>query len=449
MDNRSKNHHLSTKTGYFMDKKETGIMEKKYRFETLQVRAGQEIDPVSKGTAVPIYQSTAYTFDDMQYGAELFELKRPGNIYTRITNTTNDVFEKRMAALEGGVAAVSTASGQSAVFLAVTNICGPGDNIVAQPYLYGGTFTMFAITLRDMGIDVRFAKSDNVADLEALVDGHTKAIFLENLGNPAFNIPDYEPIVEMARRKGICVMVDNTFGMGGYLFRPFEWGANVSIHSATKWICGHGTALGGVVVDGGNFDWTPEKYPLLAAPSESYHGLVYKEVFGNAAFAGRVRVDGLRNIGPAASPFNSFLMLQGLETLSLRAERCCANALAIAEFLEGHPAVESVNYVGLRSNPYHELACKYLRNGFGGVLTFRVKGGFDAAAALVSRLELILHVGSVGDAKSLIVHPASTTHSQLSPEEQVAAGVYPNMLRLSVGIENVEDLIADLAAALH
>lgn len=423
-------------------------MEKKYRFETLQVRAGQEIDPVSKGTAVPIYQSTAYTFDDMQYGAELFELKRPGNIYTRITNTTNDVFEKRMAALEGGVAAVSTASGQSAVFLAVTNICGPGDNIVAQPYLYGGTFTMFAITLRDMGIEVRFAKSDKVEDLEALVDNHTKAIFLENLGNPAFNIPDYEPIVEMANRKGVCVMVDNTFGMGGYLFRPFEWGANVSIHSATKWICGHGTALGGVVVDGGNFDWTPEKYPLLAAPSESYHGLVYNEVFGNAAFAGRVRVDGLRNIGPAASPFNSFLMLQGLETLSLRAERCCANALAIAEFLEGHPAVESVNYVGLKSNPYHELACKYLRNGFGGVLTFRVKGGFDAAAALVSRLELILHVGSVGDAKSLIVHPASTTHSQLSPEEQVAAGVYPNMLRLSVGIENVDDLIADLSAAL-
>ena len=423
--------------------------QKKYKFETLQVRAGQEIDPTSKGTAVPIYQSTAYTFDDMQYGAELFELKRPGNIYTRITNTTNEVFEKRMAALEGGVAAVSTASGQSAVFLAVTNICGPGDNIVAQPFLYGGTFTMFAITLRDMGIEVRFAKSDNVADLEALTDSRTKAVFLENLGNPAFNIPDYEPIVEMARRKGICVMVDNTFGMGGYLFRPFEWGANVSIHSATKWICGHGTALGGVVVDGGNFDWTAEKYPLLAAPSESYHGLVYKEVFGNAAFAGRVRVDGLRNIGPAASPFNSFLMLQGLETLSLRAERCCANALAIAEFLETHPAVESVNYVGLKNNPYHELACKYLRNGFGGVLTFRVKGGFDAAAALVSRLELILHVGSVGDAKSLIVHPASTTHSQLSPEEQIAAGVYPNMLRLSVGIENVDDLIADLAAALQ
>ena len=424
-------------------------MEKKqYRFETLQVRAGQEIDPVSKGTAVPIYQSTAYTFDDMQYGAELFELKRPGNIYTRITNTTNEVFEKRMAALEGGVAAVSTASGQSAVFLSITNICGPGDNIVVQPFLYGGTFTMFAITLRDMGIQVRFAKSDHVSDLEALVDNHTKAIFLENIGNPAFNIPDYEPIVEMARRKGICVMVDNTFGMGGYLFRPVDWGCNVSIHSATKWICGHGTALGGVVVDGGNFDWTAEKYPLLAAPSESYHGLIYKDVFGPAAFAGRVRVDGLRNIGPAASPFNSFLMLQGLETLSLRAERCCDNTLAVAEFLEKHPAVESVNYPGLKSNQYHELGCKYLKHGFGGVLTFRVKGGFEAAASLVTRLELILHVGSVGDAKSLIVHPASTTHSQLSPEEQVAAGVYPNMLRLSVGIENVDDLIADLAAAL-
>lgn len=424
------------------------MSEKKYKFETLQVRAGQEIDPVSKGTAVPIYQSTAYTFDDMQYGAELFALKRPGNIYTRITNTTNEVFEKRMAALEGGVAAVATASGQSAVFLSITNICGPGDNIVAQPFLYGGTFTMFAITLRDMGIEVRFAKSDSAEDLEALTDSRTKAIFLENLGNPAFNVPDYEPIIEMARRKHICVMVDNTFGMGGYLFRPGEWGANVSIHSATKWICGHGTALGGVVVDCGNFDWTPDKYPLLACPSESYHGLVYTEVFGKAAFAGRVRVDGLRNIGPAPSPFNSFLMLQGLETLSLRAERCCANTLAVAEFLEGHPAVASVNYPGLKSNPYHDKACKYLRNGFGGVLTFRVKGGFEAAAALVGRLELILHVGSVGDAKSLIVHPASTTHSQLSGQEQIAAGVYPDMLRLSVGIENVDDLIADLRAAL-
>ncbi len=423
-------------------------MARKYKYETLQVRAGQEIDPVSKGTAVPIYQSTAYTFDDMQYGAELFQLKRPGNIYTRITNTTNEVFEKRMAALENGVAAVATSSGQSAVFLSVTNICGPGDNIVTSPFLYGGTFTMFAITLKDMGIEVRFADSDHVDDLEKLVDGRTKAIFLENLGNPAFNVPDYEPIVEMARRKGICVMVDNTFGIAGYLFRPIEWGANVAIHSATKWICGHGTALGGVMVDGGNFDWSEEKYPLLAAPSPSYHGVVYKDVFGDAAFAGRVRVDGLRNIGAAPSPFNSFLMLQGLETLSLRAERHCENALAVAEFLENHPAVESVSYAGLKSNKYYELACKYLRHGFGGVLTFRVKGGFEAAAALVDRLELILHVGSVGDAKSLIVHPASTTHSQLSPEEQVAAGVYPNLLRLSVGIENVDDLICDLEAAL-
>lgn len=423
-------------------------MEKKYRFETLQTRAGQEIDPVSHGTAVPIYQSTAYVFDDVRYAADLFALKEPGNIYTRITNTTTEVFEKRMAALEGGAAAVATASGQSAVFLSVINICGPGDNIVTTPFLYGGTFTMFEITLRDMGIEVRFAKSDHVDDLVDLVDGRTKAVYLENLGNPAFNVPDYEPIIEMAHRNGICVIVDNTFGCGGYLFRPVEWGADVVVHSATKWICGHGTSLGGVVVDSGNFAWDNGNYPLLSSPSPSYHGLVYTEVFGKTAFAGRVRVDGLRNIGAAISPFNSFLMLQGLETLSLRAERCCSNALAIAEFLERHPAVESVNYPGLKSSPYSALARKYLHNGFGGVLTFRVKGGYDAAAALVGKLELILHVGSVGDSKSLIVHPASTTHSQLGAEEQIAAGVYPNMLRLSVGTENVDDLIDDLRQAL-
>lgn len=423
-------------------------MKREYKFETIQVRGGQEIDPVSKGTAVPIYQSTAYTFDDMQYGADLFALKKPGNIYTRITNTTNEVFEKRMAALEGGVAAVATASGQSAVFLSVTNICSAGDNIVASPFLYGGTFTLFAISLRDMGIEVRFAAGDKCEDIEPLIDGRTKAVYLENLGNPAFNVPDFEPIIEMAHRRGVCVMVDNTFGCGGYLFRPVEWGANVVIHSATKWICGHGTSLGGVVVDGGNFDWSAEKYPLLAAPSESYHGLIYKEVFGDAAFAGRVRVDGLRNFGPSASPFNSFLMLQGLETLSLRAQRCCDNTLALAQWLEGHEGVESVNYPGLKSSPYHDLACKYLKNGFGGVLTFRVKSGFEGAAELVNRLELILHVGSVGDSKSLIVHPASTTHSQLSEQERVASGVYPNMLRLSVGIENIDDLIYDLENAL-
>ena len=425
------------------------MSKREYRFETLQVRAGQEIDPQSKGTAVPIYQSTAYVFDNMQDGVDLFTLSKPGNIYTRITNTTTEVFEKRMAALENGVAATATASGQSAVLLSIMNIAGKGDNIVTSPFLYGGTFTMFAITLRDMGIDMRFAKSDRVEDLEALVDGNTKAVYVENLANPAFSIPDFEPIVEMAHRHGICVLVDNTFGMGGYIFRPSDWGVNVSIHSATKWICGHGTALGGVVIDNGNFDWTPEKYPLLAAPSESYHGVVYTEVFGKAAFAGRIRVDGLRNLGPAPSPFNSFLMLQGLETLSLRGQRCCDNALEVAQFLEKHPAVSSVNYTGLESNPYHGLGKKYLRHGFGGVLTFRVKGGFESAAALVDKLELILHVGSVGDSKSLIVHPASTTHSQLSPQEQVAAGVYPDQLRLSVGIENADDLIYDLKTALE
>ena len=419
----------------------------KYRFETLQVRAGQEIDPVSKGTAVPIYQSTAYTFDDMQYGAELFELKRPGNIYTRITNTTNEVFEKRMAALENGVAAVATASGQSAVFLSVTNICGPGDNIVAVPFLYGGTFTMFEITLRDFGIEVRFAKSDSVEDLEALVDGRTKAVYLENLGNPAFNVPDYEPIVEMARRHGVCVMVDNTFGCGGYLFRPVDWGCNVSIHSATKWICGHGTTLGGVVVDGGNFDWTAEKYPLLAAPSESYHGLVYKEVFGNAAFAGRVRVDGLRNIGAAASPFNSFLILQGLETLPLRVERHVENALKVVDFLKNCPKVEKVNHPSLATGKGAELYRRYLPRGGGSIFSFDIKGGRESAVKFTESLKLFSLLANVADVKSLVIHPASTTHSQLDEEGLKAGGITSATVRLSVGTEHIDDIIADLKQA--
>lgn len=422
---------------------------KRYKFETLQVRAGQEIDPQSKGTSVPIYQSTAYVFDSIESGADLFALKTPGNIYTRITNTTTDVFEKRMAALENGIAATATASGHSAVFLSVVNICSLGDNIVSSPFLYGGTHTLFSSTLKDMGIDVRFAEADTAEAIAKCIDEKTKIIYLEHLGNPAFNIPDYEPIIELANRKHICVIVDNTFGCGGYLFRPIDWGANVSVHSATKWICGHGTALGGIVIDGGNFDWDAEKYPQLAAPAESYHGLVYKEVFGNGCFAGRVRVEGLRNFGPSISPFNSFLMLQGLETLSLRAQRCCDNTMAIAEALSADSAVESVNYPGLKDNPYHNLANKYMHNGYGAVLTFRLKGGFEAAANLIRRLELILHVSSVGDSKTLIIHPASTTHSQLSEKEQIACGVYPNMLRLSVGIENVDDLITDLQQALH
>ncbi len=423
-------------------------MEKKYRFETLQVRAGQEIDPQSKGTAVPIYQSTAYEFESIESAADLFALKKPGNIYTRITNTTTDVFEKRMAALENGVAATATASGHAAVFLAVVNICSLGDNIVSSPFLYGGTHTLFSSTLKDMGIEARFAESDSAESISKCIDSKTKVIYLEHLGNPAFNVPDYEPIIELANKKHICVIVDNTFGCGGYLFRPIDWGANVSVHSATKWICGHGTSLGGIVVDGGNFEWDAEKYPQLAAPAESYHGLVYKEVFGDGCFAGRVRVEGLRNFGSTISPFNSFLMLQGLETLSLRAQRCCDNALAIAEALSANSAVESVNYPGLKDNQYHKLASKYMNNGFGAVLTFRLKDGYEAAAGLIDKLDLILHVSSVGDSKSLIVHPASTTHSQLSEKEQITCGVYPNMLRLSVGTENVDDLIEDLEAAL-
>lgn len=423
-------------------------MNKDYKFETLQLRAGQETDPVSKGTSVPIYMSNAYEFESIQDGVDLFTLSKPGNIYTRITNTTTEIFEKRMAALENGVAAVATSSGQSAVFSAITSLCEAGDNLVTVPFIYGGTFTMFAVTLKGIGIEARFAKSDLVEDIAAMIDKKTKAIYLENIGNPAFNIPDYEPIIELARKNNVCVIVDNTFGCGGYLFQPISWGANVSVHSSSKWINGHGTAMGGVVIDGGNMDWSSEKFALLSQPSESYHGLVYTETFGAAAFAGKVRVDGLRNIGVCQSPFNSFLMLQGLETLSLRTERSCENSLAVAEFLEKHPAIESVNYPGLKSSKYHDLAKKYLKHGFGGVLTFRVKDGYEGAAALVEKLELILHVGSVGDAKSLIVHPASTTHSQLSEEEKIASGVYPNMLRLSTGIEHVEDLILDLNNAL-
>lgn len=421
---------------------------KNYKFETLQLRAGQEKDPVSKATSVPIYMSNAYEFDNVEYGSELFKLNQSGNIYTRLNNTTTEVFEKRMAALENGVAAVATASGQSAVFTTITCICQAGDNIVSIPYIYGGTFTLFSVTLKNFGIDVRFSSDDTKESIETLVDENTKIIYLENIGNPAFNIPDYEPIIEFANKKGICVIVDNTFGCGGYLFQPITWGANVVIHSCTKWINGHGSAMGGIVIDGGNMNWDPKKYPLLALPSESYHGLVYTEKFGAAALAGAVRVDGLRNFGTCISPFNSFLMIQGLETLSLRVERSCENTLAVAEFLASHPAVESVNYPGLKSNKYHELGKKYLRNGFGAVLTFRLKGGYDAAARLVEKLELILHVGSVGDAKSLIVHPASTTHSQLSEKEQIASCVYPNMLRLSVGIENIDDIIEDLNNAL-
>ena len=428
-----------------------------YHFETLQLHAGQEADSATGSRAVPIYQTTSYVFNDSEHAANLFALKEFGNIYTRIMNPTTDVFEKRIAALEGGVAALATASGQSAQFLALNNIAQAGDNIVSASYLYGGTYNQFKVAFKRLGIEVRFGDGDKPESFLPLIDEKTKAIYLETIGNPEFNVPDFEAIAKIAEAHGIPLVVDNTFGAAGYLARPIDYGANVVTASATKWIGGHGTSIGGVIVDAGNFNWANGKFPQFTEPSEGYHGLKFWNVFGegnplglpNIAFAIRARVEGLRDFGPAQSPFNSFLLLQGLETLSLRVQRTVDNALAIAQWLEQHPQVEWVKYAGLESSPYHALAKKYLRNGFGGVLSFALKGDRDAAVKFVESLELVSHLANVGDAKSLIIHPASTTHQQLSEEEQLASGVKPNLLRLSVGIEHVDDIRGDLQQAFE
>lgn len=424
-----------------------------YRFETLQLHAGHQPDGTTLSRAVPIYQTTSYVFKNSEHGANLFALKEFGNIYTRIMNPTTDVFEQRVAALEGGVAAVATSSGHAAQFLALTNILQAGDNFVTSPFLYGGTYNQFKVTLKKLGITARFAKDDTADSIEPLIDAETKAIYIENLGNPNFNVPDWEKIVALARKYDLPLIVDNTFGAGGYLFRPLEHGANIVVESATKWIGGHGTSVGGVVVDGGNYNWGNGKFPQFTEPSEGYHGLVFWDVFGtngpfgNIAYAIRLRVEGLRDYGSSISPFNSFLLIQGLETLSLRVQRTVDNALELARWLEKHPKIDAVNYPGLESSKYHLLAKKYLKNGFGGVLTFRLKDGKEAASKFVDNLQLISHLANVGDAKSLIIHPASTTHQQLSEAEQLSAGVYPNSLRLSVGIEHIYDIKADLEQA--
>ena len=429
------------------------MSQKNYRYETLQLHAGQVPDPTTNSRAVPIYQTTSYVFNDAEHGANLFALKEFGNIYTRIMNPTTDVFEKRVAALEGGVAAVAVASGQAAQFIALHTILEAGDNFVSTSFLYGGTYNQFKVAFKRLGIEARFADGDKAESFEKLIDGNTKALYLETIGNPEFNLPDFEKIAALGKKYGIPVVVDNTFGAAGYIARPIDFGANVVVASATKWIGGHGTSVGGIIVDAGNFNWGNGKFPGFSEPSEGYHGLNFWEVFGdkgpfgNIAFAIRARVEGLRDIGPSLSPFNSFLLLQGLETLSLRVQRTLDNALALAHWLEQHPKVESVNYAGLTSSAYHDLAKKYLRNGFGGVLSFKLKAGKEKASQLVNSLELISHRANVGDAKSLIIHPASTTHQQLSEEEQVKSGIYPNMLRLSVGIEHIDDIIEDLEQA--
>ncbi|WP_026954022.1 O-acetylhomoserine aminocarboxypropyltransferase/cysteine synthase family protein [Algoriphagus vanfongensis] len=430
-------------------------MSTNYRFETLQLHAGQEPDTATNARAVPLYQTTSYVFNSAEHGANLFGLKEFGNIYTRIMNPTTDVFEKRLAALEGGVAAVATASGQAAQFLALNNILQAGENFVSTSFLYGGTYNQFKVAFKRIGIEARFAKGDSSEAFEKLIDTKTKAIYLETIGNPEFNIPDFEGIAAVAKKHDIPLVVDNTFGAGGYLFNPIAHGANIVTHSATKWIGGHGTSIGGVIIDAGNFNWGNGKFPQFSEPSEGYHGLNFWEVFGegnplglpNISFAIRARVEGLRDFGPAISPFNSFMLLQGLETLSLRVQRTVDNALELAKWLESHPKVQKVNYPGLESSPYHHLAKKYLKNGFGGVLSFEVKGDKEQTSAIINSLQLISHLANVGDAKTLIIQPSATTHQQLSEEEQKAAGVTPTQLRISLGIEHIEDIKADLQQA--
>jgi O-acetylhomoserine (thiol)-lyase len=426
---------------------------KNLKFETLQVHAGQVPDPTTGARAVPIYQTTSFVFDNAEHGANLFALKQFGNIYTRIMNPTTDVFEKRVAALEGGVAGLAVASGQAAQFIALTNILQAGDNFVTGSNLYGGTYNQFKVSFKRLGIEARFAHDAQPAEIEALIDENTKAIYVETIGNPSFNIPDFEQIAAIARKHDLPFIVDNTFAAAGYLFKPLEHGAHVVVQAATKWIGGHGSSIGGVIVDGGNYNWGNGKFPQFSEPSEGYHGLVFSDVFGengpfgNIQFIIRARVEGLRDMGPALSPFNSFLLNQGLETLSLRVQRHVDNALEIAQWLENHPQVEQVSYPGLKSHPYHQNAQKYLKNGYGAVLSFIIKGDGNKANEFIDSLELISHLANVGDTKSLIIHPAATTHQQLSEEDQRKAGVLVGQLRLSVGIEHVDDIKADLQQA--
>ncbi|GAB2600780.1 O-acetylhomoserine aminocarboxypropyltransferase/cysteine synthase family protein [Spirosoma areae] len=422
-------------------------------FDTLQLHAGQEPDSATNARAVPIYQTTSFVFNDSAHGADLFALRAFGNIYSRIMNPTTDVFEKRIAALEGGVAALAVSSGQASQFIALSNIMGAGDNFVTTSFLYGGTYNQFKVSFKRLGIEARFAEGDNPESFAKLIDDKTKAIYLETIGNPGFNIPDFDAFADLAKKHDLPLIVDNTFGAGGYLFRPIEHGAAVVVESATKWIGGHGTSIGGVIVDSGNYNWGNGKFPQFSEPSEGYHGMVFNDIFGiggpfgNIQFIIRARVEGLRDYGPCMSPFNSFLLLQGLETLSLRLDRTVQNALSLAQWLEQHEQVEFVNYPGLESSAYHDLAKKYLKRGFGGVFSFKIKGSKEDADQFVNNLKLVSHLANVGDSKTLIIHPAATTHQQLSEQEQASAGVESGVLRISAGIEHIDDIKADLAQA--
>jgi len=430
-------------------------MNNTYHFDTLQVHAGQWVDKNTLPRAVPIYQTTSYLFRNSEHGANLFALKEFGHIYTRLSNPTTDVLEQRLAALEAGKAAVAVSSGHAAQLLALTNIMETGDNFVSSPFLYGGSHNQFKVTLKRLGIEARLAKSLNPEDFECLIDSKTKAIYVETIGNPSFNIPDFKALAALANRYQIPLIVDNTFAGAGYLCRPIEWGANIIVESITKWAGGHGTSMGGVIVDAGNFNWGNGKFPQFTEPSEGYHGLVFwtefgeKSPHGNIAFAIRARVEGLRDFGPAISPFNAFQILQGIETLSLRMERHCSNALELANWLKTNWYVETVSYPGLPDDPNHVQAKKYLKNGFGGVLTFTLRGNLEQTQKFVDSLKLVSHLANVGDAKTLIIQPAATTHQQLSEQERLAAGVMPNLLRVSVGIEHINDIVADFEQAFQ
>jgi O-acetylhomoserine (thiol)-lyase len=423
----------------------------KIKFETLQIHAGHHPDSETLSRAVPLYQTSSYVFRNSKHAADLFDLAETGNIYTRIMNPTTDVFEKRVAALEGGAAALAVSSGHAAQFITITTIMRKGDNFISSPFLYGGSFNQFRVTFPNFGIDVRFTKDLEPESFEKLIDDKTKALYVETIGNPGFNIPDFEKLATAARKYGIPLIVDNTFGGCGYLCRPIDFGADIVTESATKWIGGHGTSIGGVIVDSGRFNWRNGKFPVFTEPAEGYHGFIFGEKFatpeGNLAFIVKARVEGLRDQGPALSPFNSFLFIQGLETLSLRMDKHVQNTLALAKWLQQHPSVEKVNYPGLDGNAYHDLAQKYLPRGAGGVLSFVLKAEKSVAAKLVEHFELVSHLANVGDAKTLIIQPATTTHAQLSEADQAAAGIEPGLFRVSVGIEHIDDIIYDFEQA--
>jgi len=422
-------------------------VERKLGFDTIALHGGQAPDPTTGSRAAPIYQTTSYVFKDTDHAARLFALSEPGNIYTRLMNPTTGVLEERVAMLEGGIGALAVSSGQSAETVAILNLAKAGDEIVSSSSLYGGTYTLFRYTLGRLGIEAKFVDGSDPANFAKAITPKTKCLYTETIGNPRLDIPDIEGIAKVAHDAGIPLIIDNTFATP-YLCRPIEHGADIVIHSITKWMGGHGTSIGGIVVDSGKFDWTNGKFPDFTQPDPSYHGMVFSEACGCAAYITRARVSFLRDLGPAISPFNSFLIMQGIETLSLRMDRHCSNALKVAEYLDKHPSVSWVTYPGLPSHPNHDRAKKYLPKGAGGMLGFGIKGGKQAGIKFINSVELLSHLANVGDAKSLVIHPASTTHQQLTPEEQLASGVTEDFIRVSVGIEDVDDIIADIEQAL-